>query len=298
MMPPSWQEHFFEKLVAVSHGEGDVRLATATLHRRKKTASFQHPQLRQVECSFAPSRTSGSQAQVLLIACEPRRATEIDVPLLKRQVHEVGHGGDVQVDHDVLCFQYQWGFGHDTAFPVHDARRVTELTWWAMGTLKLLFNHIEQRRHIVMANARVDDAQATLDLRVALEQYLEDLLIQQWHVLPWAAELEYLGRQVECGSREHIDMLARDRTRGDFVVIELKRDQGDDEVVGQCSRYMGWIKQHRADPAGVGVRGIIVAHDITARLRAAVLPHKNIRVYTYQFSVMLTPVVMEMHPSR
>jgi hypothetical protein len=45
-MPPSWQEHFFEKLVAISHGEGDVRLATATLHRRKKTASFQHPQLR------------------------------------------------------------------------------------------------------------------------------------------------------------------------------------------------------------------------------------------------------------
>jgi hypothetical protein len=67
MMPPSWQEHFFEKLIAVSHGEGDVRLATATLHQRKKTASFHHPQLRKVECSFAPSRTSGSQAQVLLI---------------------------------------------------------------------------------------------------------------------------------------------------------------------------------------------------------------------------------------
>ena len=48
-MPPSWQEHFFEKLVAASHSEGDVRLATATLHRRKKTASFQHPQLRKVD---------------------------------------------------------------------------------------------------------------------------------------------------------------------------------------------------------------------------------------------------------
>ena len=149
-MPPSWQEHFFEKLVAASHGEGDVRLATATLHRRKKTASFQHPQLRKVECSFAPSRTSGSQAQVLLIECEPKRATEIDAPHLQRQMHEVGSGGDVQVDHDVLCFQYQWGFGHDTAFPVHDARRVSELTRWATGTLKLLFNHMEQRRHIVM----------------------------------------------------------------------------------------------------------------------------------------------------
>jgi hypothetical protein len=297
-MAPSWQEHFFEKLVAVSHGEGDVRLATATLHRRKKMASFQHPQLRKVECSFGTSRTSGSQAQVLLIECELRRATEIDAPVLKRQMHEFGSAGDVQIDHDVLFFQYQWGFGHDTAFPVHDARRITELTRWATGTLKLLFNHIEQRRHIVMPKARLDDAQATLDLRVALEQYLEDLLIQQWDVLPWASALAYLGRQVECGSLGRIDILARDGTSGDFVVIELKRDQGDDEVVGQCSRYMGWMKQHRADPTGVGVRGIIVAHNITARLRAAVLPHGNISVYTYQFSVALTPVVMEMHTSR
>lgn len=268
------------------------------LHRRKRTASFQHPQLRKVECSFSLSRTSGSQAQVLLIACEPRRASEIDAPVLRRQMHELGSGGDVQVDDNVLCFQYQWGFGHDTAFPVHDARRVTELTRWATGTLKLLFNHIEQRRHIVMAKVHVADAQAPLDLRFALEQYLEDLLIQQWHVLPWASELKYLGRQIECGSREHIDILARDRTSGDFVVIELKRDQSDDEVVGQCSRYMGWTKQHWADPAGVSVRGIIVAHDITARLRAAVLPHGNMSVYTYQFSVALTPVVMEMHTSR
>lgn len=297
-MAPSWQEHFFEKLVAASHDEGDVRFATATLHRRKKTARFQHPQLRKVECAFGTSRTSGSQAQVLLIECEPRRATEIDAPVLQRQMHEVGSGGDVQVDHDVLFFQYQWGFGHDTAFPVHDARRISELTRWATGTLKLLFDHMEQRRHIVTPTLHVDGAQTRLDLRVALEQHLEDLLIQQWDSLPWAPELEYLGRQVECGSLGRIDILARDRTTGDCVVIELKRDQGDDEVVGQCSRYMGWMKQYRADPAGVGVRGIIVAHDITARLRAAVLPHGNISVYTYQFSVALTPVVMEMYTSR
>lgn len=293
-MAPSWQEHFFEKLVAAAHAVGDERLVTATLHRRKKTASFQHPQLRHVECSFGTRRTSGSQAQVLLIACQPKRSTEIDAPVLQRQMHEAGIGGDVQVEHDALFFQDQWGFGHDTAFPVHDARRISELTRWATGTLTLLFNHMEQRRHIITPKVRVNDAQAPLDLRVALEEYLEDLLIQQWDSLPWAIELEYLGRQVECGSLGCIDMLAQDRTSGDFVVIELKRGQGDDEVVGQCSRYMGWIMQHRADPTGVGVRGIIVAHEATDRLRAAVLPHANISVYTYQFSVALTPVVTEM----
>jgi hypothetical protein len=296
-MAPSWQEHFFEKLVTASHDVGDARLATATLHRRKKTASFQHSQLRHIECSFGTRRTSGSQAQVLLIACQPKRGTEIDAPVLNRQMHEAGIGGDVQVEHDVLFFQYQWGFGHDTAFPVHDARRIGELTRWATGALTLLFDHMEQRRHVITPKVRANDGQARLDLRVALEQYLEDLLIQWWDALPWAIELEYLGRQVECGSLGCIDILAQDWTSGDFVVIELKRDQGDDEVVGQCSRYMGWIKQQRADPTGVGVRGIIVAYEATNRLRAAVLPHANIGVYTYQFSVALTPVVTEL-PAR
>jgi RecB family endonuclease NucS len=177
---------------------------------------------------------------------------------------------------------------------VHDARRIGELTRWAIDMLTLLFDHIELRRHIITPKVRANDGQARLDLRVALEQYLEDLLIQQWDTLPWAIEFEYLGQQVECGLLGCIDILARDRTGGDYVVIELKRDQGDDEVVGQCSRYMGWIKQHRADPNGVGVRGIIVAYDATDRLRAAVLPHANISVYTYHFSVVLTPVVTEM----
>jgi len=54
---------------------------------------------------------------------------------------------------------------------------------------------------------------------------------------------------------------------------------------------MGWIKQRRADHEGVGVRGIIVAHGATDRLRSAVLPHPNISLFTYQFSVALAPVV-------
>jgi RecB family endonuclease NucS len=181
---------------------------------------------------------------------------------------------------------------------VHDARRIGELTRWATDTLTLLFDHMEQRRHIITPKVRVDNAHASLDLRVVLEEYLEDLLVQQWDSLPWAIELEYLGRQVECESLGCIDILAQDRTSGDFVVIELKRDQGSDEVVGQCSRYMGWIKQHRADPTGVGVLGVIVAHEATDRLRAAVLPHANISVYTYQFSVALTPDSTEMQAKR
>jgi hypothetical protein len=287
----TWQELFLEKLVAAAHAAGDDRLATAALHRRKKTASFQHAQVRSLECSFSGSRNSGSQAQVLLVECQPKRGTEIDGPALNRELHDAGCGGDVQVDHDAVWLQCQWGHGADAVFPVQDARRVKELTGWATRSVALLFDHLERRRHVVTLGKSQADA-SPLDLRVTLEQYLEDLLAEQWDTLPWADQLEYIDRQVICGTLGRIDILARDRTSGEYVVIELKRDQGDDEVVGQVSRYMGWIKQRRADQEGVGVRGIIVAHEATPRLRSAVLPHPNISLFTYQFSVALAPVVV------
>lgn len=290
-MPASWQEHFLEKLVAAAHVAGDERLATAALHRRKKTASVQHPQVRTVECAFGPSRNSGSQAQMLLIECQPKRGTEIDGPALRRELCGAGCGGEVQVDHDAVWFQYQWGHGVDAVFPVHDGRRVKELANWAIRSLTLLFDHLERRRHVVTPATTQPLYSRPLDLRVTLEQYLEDLLAEQWETLPWAAELEYIDRQVECGTLGTLDILARDRNTGDYVVIELKRNQGDDEVVGQLSRYMGWIKQHRADHESVGVRGIIVAHEATERLRSAVLPHPHISLYTYTFSVVVASVV-------
>jgi len=43
--------------------------------------------------------------------------------------------------------------------------------------------------------------------------------------LPRADQLEYIDRQVKCGKQDRLDILARDRTSGDYVVIELKRDQ-------------------------------------------------------------------------
>jgi hypothetical protein len=289
-MPATWQEHFLEKLVVAAHAAGDDRLATAVLHRRKKTVSFQHGQVRSVEWSFSGSRKRESQAQVLLVGCQPKRGTEIDGTALKKELHEAGCGGDVLVADDGVWLQCQWGHGADAVFPVQDTRRVKELSGWAARSIALLFDHLERRRHIVTPGKSHGEARP-LDLRVTLEQYLEDLLAEQWDTLPWADQLEYIDRQVVCGKLGRIDILARDRNNGDYIVIELKRDQGDDEVVSQVSRYMGWIKQRRADHESVGVRGIIVAHEATAKLRSAVRPHPTISLYTYQFSVALAPVV-------
>ena len=291
-MPNSWQEDFFEKLVEASKRAGDPRLATATLHRRKKTASYEHPQLQWIECVFDSNRVSGNEdSQVLVVECAPKRGTEIDSAALKREFANAGLTGDLQIDTDVLFAQYRWGYGRDAVFPVDDQRRVDEAAHWTIGVLKLLFDHLDRRREVIAPPTSIASSPDSLpDFALAIEQYLEDILVSQWESLAWAECLEYLGRQIPCGTLGRIDILARDRNTGDFVVIELKRDQTDDEVIGQLSRYMGWVIEHRATQAGVGVRGIVVVHELTPRLRAAALAHKNLEIYKYEVTVALSPI--------
>jgi hypothetical protein len=64
----------------------------------------------------------------------------------------------------------------------------------------------------------------------------------------------------------------------------------EDEVVGQLSRYMGWVKERRAAPAGVGVRGVIVVHEASPKLRAAASAHDNVELYLYKLAVALQAV--------
>ena len=94
-MALSWQEDFFEKLVEASQ-HVDARLATGKVHRRKKTASFHHSQLRSVECSFDSDRMGGStNKQVLVIECSPKRGSEFDVPALRREFQDAHLTGEL-----------------------------------------------------------------------------------------------------------------------------------------------------------------------------------------------------------
>ncbi len=291
-MSGSWQEVFFEKLVEASRRTGDARLATATLRPRKKIASYEHPQCQRVECVFGGNQISGNEdSRVLAVECEPRRGTEIDESCLRRELAEAGAGGEVRVNGAAIVVQYRWGYGRETPFPVHDRHQVEQVTRWAIAAMTTIFDHLERRQRVVTPS---DSDQATgivpRDFRLAIEQYLEDMLVAQWELLDWGADLEYIGRQVPCGTLGRIDILARDRATGDFVVIELKKDQTDDEVIGQLSRYMGWAAEHKAAPTGVGVRGIIVVHELTPKLRAAAVAHRNIEVYRYELHVAVSRI--------
>lgn len=84
--------------------------------------------------------------------------------------------------------------------------------------------------------------------------------------------LEFIERQYET-TVGPIDILARDRKTGEYVVIELKKGRTADKVFGQLSRYMGWVKQNLSKD--VPVRGIIVGSSIDDKLIAARHAHST-----------------------
>lgn len=91
--------------------------------------------------------------------------------------------------------------------------------------------------------------------------------------------LEFLGRQYET-TVGPIDILARDKKTGEYVIIELKKGRAADKVFGQLSRYMGWVKKNLAKDAEVS--GMIVGSNIDAKLVAARHAHSTkIDLVTY-----------------
>ncbi len=77
-----------------------------------------------------------------------------------------------------------------------------------------------------------------------------------------------------------IDVLGID-SDGEFYVFELKRGMGSDKVVGQLTRYMGWVRNTIG--SNTKTNGVIVAKQIDTKLRyaASVVPN----VFLYEYSV-------------
>jgi len=136
--------------------------------------------------------------------------------------------------------------------------------------------------------AEQDEARA--EVSVEMERELEEFLVQNLHLIEEGLELytDETGRtgrqyQTDVGP---VDFLCVSSNRGDFVLIELKKGRSSDAVVGQISRYIGWVKENLAE--GKGVRGIIVVHDFDPRLKYAVLAHENLELKYYEIRINFT----------
>lgn len=128
-----------------------------------------------------------------------------------------------------------------------------------------------------LTGRRNEASESLTEIPFTLEKQIEDFLESDVSIIEAGLTLfESEGRR----GRQYptdvgiIDLLCR-RPNGDFVVVELKRGRASDSVVGQISRYMGWVKQHIAE--GQNVYGIILAPDADSAMQYAVSANPNIR---------------------
>lgn len=134
-----------------------------------------------------------------------------------------------------------------------------------------------------------------------LERHLQDFIADNWVKIPLSQEWTIYAEQgdddagveypCDVGS---IDILARHKNGKDWLIIELKRNQTDDDTVGQVLRYMGWIKAEKAEP-NENVKGLIIAREANQKLMYAlnVTNDIDLQLYEIEFRLRQAPKVGE-----
>lgn len=154
--------------------------------------------------------------------------------------------------------------------------------------IKSILAELELTKPVLsVADRDVEDASI-----FALEQHLEDFLIQNWSNTDLSlnydiyADDENFGKQFPTDTGR-IDILAISKDKKQLLVIELKRGRVSDVVVGQIQRYMGFVQEELAEQ-GQSVRGLIIGLDDDIRIKRALSVTKNIEYYRYSVSFKLT----------
>ena len=123
-----------------------------------------------------------------------------------------------------------------------------------------------------------------------MESQLEDFIIQNWDETEFGKKYDLIYEDGELKSQQYrrnigrIDILAKDKADGAYVVIELKRNQTSDDTVGQVTRYMGWLEE---ELGASNVKGIIIAGKYDEKLYYAQKMLKNIEVFLYEVNFQL-----------
>jgi len=151
-------------------------------------------------------------------------------------------------------------------------------------------------------NEILDIYRATLDSEVKdetsvvssglfyMEKQLEEFIIENWHESEFGKNLDLIYEDGVLKSQQYktdigiIDILAKDKATGSYVVIELKRNQSSDDTVGQILRYMGWVTENLKEQK---VRGIIVAGKYDEKLYYAQNMIQSVDVFLYEVQFKL-----------
>ena len=145
--------------------------------------------------------------------------------------------------------------------------------------------------HILKEGITSGNVEIASPTTFALEKLLEEFLVTNWEKIPkfrnyeiFTKDGEIVGRQYNTGEGR-IDILASEKNTGNFIVIELKRDQTSDAVAGQILRYMNWVKRNLA--GGKGVKGIVIAGGIDNKLKLSLADRKDVQLKRYEIDFKL-----------
>ena len=125
----------------------------------------------------------------------------------------------------------------------------------------------------------------------ALEQHLEDFLIQNWQNTDLGLKYDIYEDEENTGKQYptdtgRIDILAISKDKKELLVIELKRSRVSDVVVGQIQRYMGFVKDELAE-SNQTVKGLIIGMDDDLKIKRALSVTSNIEYFRYYVSFKL-----------
>jgi hypothetical protein len=114
--------------------------------------------------------------------------------------------------------------------------------------------------------------------RSLLEGNLEEFVVQQLDAIEPGLRLVERQKSTSAG---RLDLLCED-TSGNYVVVELKRTQGTDQVVGQISRYMGWLMETYPEKK---IRGIIIVGKKDQALTYAAMAVPNVEIKKFKIQI-------------
>lgn len=127
----------------------------------------------------------------------------------------------------------------------------------------------------------------------AMEKYLEEFLFSNWPNTELGKNYD-LYRNEETNGKQVItdagviDLLAISKDQKEFLVIELKRGRASDEVVGQITRYMGYMQTVAAPDQRV--KGLIIALEDDSRIQHSLRVVPNVDFYKYEIDFRLKKI--------
>jgi restriction system protein len=140
---------------------------------------------------------------------------------------------------------------------------------------------------IIATDETIEDPSA-----FAMEQHLEDFLVQNWAHTDLGKEYDIYEEEGERVGQQYItdtgsiDILAISKDKKKLLVVELKKGRASDAVVGQVLRYMGYAREELAEEGQI-VKGVIIALEDDQKIRRALGVVPDVDFYRYQISFKL-----------